>query len=252
MAKISAIIITFNEENNIGDCLNSVKWADEIIIMDSKSSDKTAEIAYSFTKNIFFTDNLPYYAKKNMAIEKASGEWILSIDADERVTDELKNEIISVINDPGLRFEAFDLKRKSFFISKFIRHCGWYPDYVTRLFKKSSGAKFSEKPVHEKLTPEGKIGKLNSDLLHYTNRDFEHYLKKLNIYTTYSANELYSAGKKAGIFDIFFRPAFTFIKMYFLKLGILDGFIGFILCFLSSIHVFVKYSKLYWLNSKNN
>jgi glycosyltransferase involved in cell wall biosynthesis len=194
---------------------------------------------------------LPYYAKKNLAIEKASGEWILSIDADERVTDKLKNEIIRTLNESDKRFDAYELKRKSFFISKFINHCGWYPDYVTRLFKKSSGAKFSENLVHEKLILEGNTGRINSDLLHYTNRDFEHYLKKLNIYTTYSANELYSTGKKAGLFDIFFRPAFTFIKMYFLKLGLLDGFMGFILCFLSSIHVFVKYSKLYWLNKKN-
>lgn len=252
MAKISAIIITFNEEDNIGDCLKSVDWTDEIIVIDSKSADKTVEIASSFTKNIFFTDNLPYYAKKNLAIEKASSEWILSVDADERVPDELKNEILNTINKPESEYDAYALKRKSFFISKFIKHCGWYPDYVTRLFKKTSGAKFSENLVHEKLIQEGNTGKLNSDLLHYTNRDFEHYLKKLNIYTTYSANEMYSSGKTAGVFDIFFRPAFTFIKMYFLKLGILDGFIGFVLCFLSSIHVFVKYSKLYWLNRKNS
>jgi glycosyltransferase involved in cell wall biosynthesis len=250
MAKISAIIITFNEENNIQDCLKSLDWADEIIIVDSRSTDKTVEIASKFTKQIFFTENLPYFAKKNIAIEKASCEWVLSVDADERVTDELKNEIQKEINASGNLFEAYTVNRKSFFISKFINHCGWYPDYVTRLFKKSSGAKFSENLVHEKLVLKGRIGKIESDLLHYTNRNFEHYLKKLNIYTTYSAHELYAAGKKARIVDIIFRPAFTFIKMYFLKLGILDGFIGFVLCFLSSIHVFVKYSKLYILEKK--
>lgn len=250
MAKISAIIITFNEENNILECLKTLDWVDEIIIVDSKSSDRTIEIASVFTDKIFLTENLPYYEKKNMAISKATGEWILSIDADERITPDLKNEITELSKNGFNGFDGFNIKRKSFFISKFINHCGWYPDYVLRLFRKSTGAGFSDNLVHEKLELNGNIGKLKSDLLHYTNRDFEHYLDKLNNYTTYSAEELKSAGKSANIFDILFRPAFTFIKMYFLRLGFLDGYIGLILCYLSSVHVFIKYSKLYQLNKK--
>ena len=250
MAKISVIVITLNEENNITDCLKSVEWADEIIVIDSKSTDRTVELASKFTKKIYLTENLPFARKKNIAIEKATYDWVLSIDADERVTLELKGKILGIVNSADNKYDAYYLNRKSFFINKFIKHCGWYPDYVLRLFKKSSGAKFSENLVHEKLLVIGKIGKLDPDLLHYTNRNFEHYLEKLNIYTTYSSNELFSNGKKSGLIDMFFRPAFTFFKMYFLKLGFLDGYTGLVLCALSSVHVFVKYSKNYFLIKK--
>lgn len=245
--KLSVIVITYNEELNISDCLESVKWADEIIVIDSKSIDKTTEIASKFTQNIIIVDNIPYGEKRNIGIEKSSGEWIFWLDADERVTPELKEEIIRAINSLNSS-EAYLINRKSFFITKFIKYCGWYPDFTLRLFKKSTGIRFNSLLVHEKADYKGSPAKLKNDLLHYTDRTFEHYINKMNNYTTLSAKELHRKGKKAGFGDIIFRPVFTFFKMYFLKLGVLDGLMGLVLCLLSSVHVMVKYLKLFLLN----
>lgn len=251
MPKISSVVITYNEEENINDCLESLKWTDEIIVVDSGSTDKTREIASEFTKNIIITDTLTYGKKRNIGFDNAHSEWIIWVDADERVTGELKEEILSVINSGKNSTSVYLVNRKSFFINKFIKHCGWYPDYTLRLFKSSESLRFDDASVHEKLTYSGNPGKLVNPLLHYTDRNFEHYLEKLNNYTTLSARDLFNKNKKASFFDIIFRPVFTFFKMYFLKLGILDGFTGLVLCTLSSVHVFMKYSKLYFMKSKN-
>jgi|SRR4030095_3624733 len=248
--KISAIVITFNEEENIRGCLESLEWTDEIIVVDSKSKDNTINIAKEYTNKIFTADNIPYGEKRNLGIKNSESDWILWVDADERVTEKLKNEVLDIINDPGNKTAAFYIKRKSFFINKFIKHSGWYPDYTLRLFKRSTGIKFDSAKVHEKALYSGKTGKLRNDILHFTDKDFEHYVNKLNIYTTLSAEEMHNGRRKSSVFDIIFRPAFTFFKMYFLKLGILDGYIGLVLSALSSIHVMVKYQKLYYLNKK--
>jgi len=247
MPKLSVIVSTYNEENNIEECLESVKWADEIIVVDSSSKDKTADIAKKFTDKIFITETKSFSEKKNFGIDKSSGEWILWIDADERVPDSLKEEIQQVISSPDKETDVYKINRKSFFINKFIKHCGWYPDYGIRLFKKQAGIKFTEVRVHEKILYYGKYGKFKNEIIHFTDLSFEHYLTKLNSYTTSSAMDLYENGKKSALSDIIFRPVFTFIKMYFLKLGVLDGYMGLVLCTLSSAHVFVKYSKLYFL-----
>lgn len=250
MPSLSLIVITYNEECNIKECLQSVKSADEIIVIDSGSTDNTVAMAREFTNNIITVDkHVSYGLKRNIGIDKAQSEWILWIDADERVTPELWNEVYGILNNSA-SMNAYFINRKSFFITKFIKHCGWYPDYTLRLFKKSTGIKFNDALVHEKISYNGETGRLKQDLLHYTDRTFEHYFKKLNIYTTLSARELFNKGRKAGFVDIILRPVFTFNKMYFLKLGILDGFMGLVLCILSSCHVMVKYLKLYQLNKK--
>lgn len=250
MPSLSVIVITYNEESNIKDCLESVKSADEIILIDSGSTDRTVEEAKELTSNIISVDKqVSYGLKRNIGIEKANNEWILWLDADERVTPELWSEIHGIIDNPQTLNANF-INRKSFFITKFINHCGWYPDYTLRLFRKSTGIRFNDALVHEKISYSGETGRLKHDILHYTDRTFEHYFKKLNIYTTLSARELFNKGKKAGFIDIILRPVFTFFKMYFLKLGLLDGFMGLVLCILSSCHVMVKYLKLYQLNKK--
>lgn len=250
MQKLSVIVSTYNEEKNIEECLESVKWADEIIVIDSKSKDKTAEIAKKYTDKIFVTEIKSFSGKKNFGIDKASGEWIFWIDADERIPDALKDEILQTISGSGNEISVYEVNRKSFFINKFIKHCGWYPDYGIRLFKKDAGIKFTEVRVHEKIAYNGKLKKFRNEIIHYTDLTFEHYFLKLNSYTTSSALDLHEKGKKSSILDIFFRPVFTFIKMYFLKLGLLDGYTGLVLCTLSSAHVFVKYTKLYFLIQK--
>ncbi len=241
---ISAIVITFNEAANIAVCLESLKWCSEIIVVDSESKDDTVNISQKYTDKIISVNNLTYGEKRNAGIDKAEYEWILWIDADERISPKLKEEILQLIEN-GNSKEAYLLNRKSFFINRFIKHCGWYPDYTLRLFKKSCGIRFNSALVHEKAEYSGDPGKLKYDILHYTDKTFEHYFNKLNKYTGFSSEELYLKGRKASIFDIIFRPAFTFFKMYFLKLGILDGYTGLVLCTLSSVHVFAKYSKLY-------
>lgn len=246
MSSISAIVITYNEEKNIEDCLRSISWADEIIVIDSTSTDETVNIAKKFTDNIQIVENMPYGLKKNIGIKKAASEWIFWLDADERVTRELEQEIKDVTNYND--YNAYYINRKSFFINKFIKHCGWYPDYTLRLFKNSTGIKFDSAEVHEKITFDGKSSKLKNELLHYTDRDFEHYIDKLNNYTTLSANELRRKNRSSGLIDIIFRPVFTFIKMYFFKLGILDGYSGLVLCTLSAYHVLFKYLKYNSLN----
>ena len=248
MARISAIVITYNESANIRECLASLNWCDEIIVVDSCSTDNTCELAREFTNNITITENIPYGKKRNIGIDKAAFDWIIWLDADERISKELKNEIVDVIYSKENNIEAYLLNRRSFFINKFIKHCGWYPDYTLRLFKKSAGIRFNEALVHEKAVFNGPLGRLKNDILHYTDRNFEHYIDKLNNYTSLSAEELFAKGMKAGFFDIIFRPAFTFFKMYFLKLGVLDGYTGLVLTTLSSIHVMTKYSKLYLMN----
>ena len=250
MDKISVIIITFNEEKNIEECLLSVNWADEIILIDSKSTDNTVNLAKKFADKIIFTENTPYGLKRNIGINNASSDWILWLDADERINKELADEIKSeIVNN---NFDVYYIKRKSFFINKFIKHCGWYPDYSLRLFKKSLCIKFDDAEVHEKLNYKGKYGKLHNEIIHFTDTDFEHYTEKMNNYTTLSANELRKLKKKSRMIDLVFRPVFTFYKMYFLKLGFLDGYTGLILCLLSAYHVFFKYAKYNTLIKQNN
>lgn len=247
MQGISVIVITLNEEHNIKDCLELLTWTDEIIVVDSMSKDRTVELAKKFSDRIYLVDERSFAYKRNLGIEKATRDWILWIDADERVTDELKEEIRNSIKNNSSKVDAYLINRKSFFINKFIKHCGWYPDYSIRLFKKSTGLRFNTARVHEELSYKGRTAKLNANLVHYTDLTFEQYLIKMNSYTTSSALDLSDSGKRAGIHDIIFRPVFTFFKMYFLKLGFLDGFIGLVLCSLSSVHVLIKYSKLYFL-----
>lgn len=250
MQRLSAIVITYNEKDNISDCLESINWADEIIVLDSNSEDNTVQISKRYTQNVINTGKISYAQKRNQGIGLAKGDWILWIDADERVTSELRDEILKTINSEANEFDAYLINRKSFFINKFIRRCGWRPDYTLRLFKRSAKIRFNEAPVHEKVLYSGKKAKLRADLLHYTDKNFEHYLNKLNKYSTLSASELFVNKKKGSMIDIIFRPVFTFFKMYFLKLGFLDGYMGLVLCTLSSFHVFTKYSKLYFMYNR--
>lgn len=247
MEKLSVVLSTKNEESNIKACLESVKWADEIIIVNS-STDKTADIASEYTKNIINTEDLIICIKKNIGIDKAANDWILSIDADERITGELKEKIIESINQE--KINAFYINRKSFFIKKFINHCGWFPDYQLKLFRKSAGIKFNDALIHEKPVYNGEIKKIDTPIIHYTYRNLEEYFNKMNYYTTLQAKMLFDKGKNCTLLDIILRPVLTFIKMYFLQLGILDGFTGYLLCKLSGVSTYTKYSKLYYLNNK--
>ena len=238
-------MITYNEEKNLARSLESVEWADEIVIVDSFSLDRTKEIAGKYTDRIYDLKWPGYGPAKQFAIAKASGEWILSLDADEVLSEELQQEILQVIKS-NQSVNGFYLCRISNFLGKWIKHGGWYPDYVLRLFRKGRGH-FTDSLVHEELILDGGSSKLKGLLLHYTNPDLEQYLTKLNRYTTLSAQELSQTGKRGSLLNILFRPPAIFLKMYFLKFGFLDGLPGFLLALFSSFHVLTKYAKLWHL-----
>ena len=242
---LSAIIITHNEEKNLERCLSSLTFADEIIIVDSHSTDKTKEIAQKFTDKIWEVNWQGFGQTKELARQKASQAWVLSIDADEEVTPELKEEILQAVQNH--LYSGYFLPRQSLFLGKWMEHSGWYPDYVLRLFQKESG-QFDKALVHEQVQVKGEMGYLKNPLRHYTYPNLEHYFKKLKRYTTLSAQQLHQNGARAYPWDLIFRPAATFFKMYLIKLGFLDGWQGLVLAVLSAYQVLVKYLKLMNLN----
>jgi glycosyltransferase involved in cell wall biosynthesis len=248
--QLSVIVITKNEEANIADCLESVRWADEIIVVDSQSTDKTIEVAKKYAGKIFIIKWNGFSAAKNYAIEQAKNGWIFSIDADERVTPELAEEIQEIVKNQVSSSNAYEVGRKAYFLGKWIRHCGWYPSYVVRLFRSGSG-RYNVSRVHEKFDASGKIERLKHDLTHLTDNDLHHYFSKYNIYTSLAAQDLSDNKRRFTITDIIFKPMFTFLKMYVLRLGFLDGIHGFILCSLSASYVFTKYAKLWEINVNN-
>src|SRR3972149_2477638 len=226
MQKVSATIITLNEEKNIRACLESVKWADEILVSDSGSNDKTVEICKEYDARVFFDAWLGFGKQKNLIAGRAKNNWILNIDADERITPDLKKEIELVLN--GGDCEGYNIPRKNFFGNRWIKYCGWYPDYNLRLYRKDRGS-FSERDVHEAVKIDGKVGYLNAPLVHYTYRDISDYLKRMDRYSTLAAEEMLKNGRKVSYLSILSRPIATFLKMFFLQKGFLEGYRGLIL-----------------------
>jgi len=240
--QLSAVVITKNEERNIARCLESLKIADEIIVVDNHSTDRTVEIAGKFGARVFANAWQGFGKAKQEGVSHASGKWILSLDADEELTPRLAGEIKDVIGKDD-DFTGYRLKRKTMFLGRWIYHCGWYPDYVLRLFQKAKG-NFNDAIVHENVILDGRVGKLEGELLHYSYVNLEQYLEKSNRYTTLGAKEAFRQKKKATLFDIIIRPMVAFIKYYISKRGFRDGLEGFILSVLSAIAVMVKYAKL--------
>ncbi|HTK83092.1 MAG TPA: glycosyltransferase family 2 protein [Bacteroidota bacterium] len=245
---LSVIIITRNEERNIAECLRSVDWAGDIVVVDADSSDKTVELARKSTEKVFVRKWEGYAAAKAFAMSQTSNEWVLWLDADERVTPDLRDEIQSLLAAP--EFRAYEVARRAYFLGKWIRHCGWYPGYVIRLFEKKS-VRFSDSNVHESIVFQGSVGRLSNDLLHYTDDTLFHYTAKLNRYTSLAAADLKKKGTEFSLLGVVARPPFMFFKMYILKRGFLDGRHGLVLSLLSSGYVFTKYAKL-WQGGRAN
>ncbi len=251
--KISSIIIAKNEEKNIVRCIESqLGCIDEIIVLvDENSTDGTLNKASTFDKVKVEIVKWQGYAKtKQYGVDKSSNDWVLWIDADEAVTKQLSDEL-NLFKNSSPQFSAYKLSRRAYFLGKWIRHSGWYPGNVTRLFNKNK-ARFSDSEVHEHLLVEGETGKLNNDLEHYTDPNIHHYFEKFNRYTTLASEELYQKNRKVSLNDILVRPIFFFIKMYIFRRGFLDGLQGFILAVFSSTYVFTKYCKLWELNNKSD
>ena len=243
-APLTVITLTKDEERNIADCLASAAWADEIIVIDSGSTDGTVAIARRYTQNVLELPWRGYGAARNAALARARSPWVLWLDADERVTPELGAEIRGILAKDDPAVAGYAVARRAYFCGKWIRHGGWYPSRVVRLFRKQA-ASFSETRVHERLVIAGQIARARHDLLHHTDPDLQHYFTKFNAYTSLAADDMFDAGKRFAVPDMVVRPTFQFLKMYLLRLGFLDGMHGLVLAAASAAYVFAKYAKLW-------
>ncbi len=246
MAKISACIISFNEEKKIEDCLKSLQAVvDEIIIIDSNSTDKTLEIARKYTDKIFLHDFQGYGKQKNLATDKATNNWVISLDCDERLSSELQSSIKSIKNNLD-DDTVYSMARKTFYIYRWLNHC-WYPDRKTRLFNKSK-TRWLDNDVHESVdTNNMQTILLSGDILHYSFDSISDHLKTIDKFTQIGANDLLKKGKRISVISPLVHASWTFFKLYFLKRGFLDGFAGLTVSVLSYMHVFIKYSRAYIL-----
>lgn len=240
---ISVAIITYNEEDRLVGALKSVaELADEIIVVDSFSTDKTLDIAKKYTKRVYQREWTNFADQKNFANDKASLAWILSLDADERVSPELLEEILR-IKEGEPECVGFSMPRRVFYLGKWIRHSGWYPDRKIRLFRKEE-ARWEGEYIHENLIIEGKIERLKGSIHHFTYRNIADHLERINNFSKLGAQKLYTQKKKASWYHLIFLPFFRFIKSFFFRLGILDGFAGLVISVLNGYAVFIRYAKL--------
>jgi glycosyltransferase involved in cell wall biosynthesis len=246
MNKISVIIITKDEEKNISDCLKSVDWADEIIVIDSESTDRTVELAKQFTDKIFIRKWEGYVPQKKYALSLAVNEWVLSVDADERITPELKEEILNL---SPADFFGFRIRRKNFLLKKEITSCGWEKDYQLRLMRKDKTS-FSDRLVHEKFIVDGKVGILNSPMLHFTFSSFAEYFSKINHYSSLKAEELYTKKKTVNSWTIFSHTVSAFFAFFIIRRGFKDGVYGLTISLLHSVSTMMNYIKLWELQNK--
>lgn len=246
---LSVIIITKNEAHDIRDCLASVAWADEIIVLDSGSSDETLNIAREFTSYVYTSaDWQGFGIQKNRALAYATKDWVLSLDADERVDATLQRDIQQVLNHP--QFDIYFIPRLSSFCGRFIHYSGWRPDYVARLFKRGS-AEFSNSLVHESLAFTSSAGYLKQSLLHISYQSLNEVLDKMQRYAMLGAAELHAKNKQASLLDAICHGVWAFIRTYIIRLGFLDGAQGLMLAINNAETTYYKYLQLYFLNKRN-
>lgn len=261
-ATLSVIIITLNEAAHIADCLDSVSFADEIVVVDSGSTDGTREIARDQGAKVVLTEDWPGFGpQKNRALDLATQEWVLSIDADERVTPELREEILSVLRaraeGPGSgecaaaqstqQPTAYRIARLSNFGGRWIRHSGWWPDRVLRLFKRGT-ARFKDVAVHESVVTDQPVATLKSHFLHYPYDSLEQFIAKINHYSSEAAAMMHARGKRSSVLSAWGHASWTFVRIYVLRKGFLDGKEGFILAMMGASGSFYRYIKLLFLN----
>ena len=240
--KLSVIVITKNEEHSIRDCLGSIVWADEIIVVDSGSIDNTVAISREYTDKVFVTDWPGFGEQKNRALEMATCDWVLSLDADERVTPKLQAEIQKAIAYPNNNV-AFKMPRLSNYCGRYMRHSGWWPDYIIRLFQRGK-AHFTNDLVHEHLVVNGDIEKLSNPLLHNSFDNLEDVLDKVNSYSSAGARMMHQKQKKATLVSAIFHGMWAFVHTYILRAGFLDGREGLMLAISNAEGTYYRYLKL--------
>jgi glycosyltransferase involved in cell wall biosynthesis len=246
--QLSVIVITRNERANIADCLLSVDFADEVVVVDNASTDGTAEIAKSLGAKVTVQSDWPGFGpQKNRALDLACGDWVLSLDADERVTPALRDEILAAIATASHPF--FSIPRSSRFCGQFMQHSGWTPDRVVRLFRRGQ-ARFSDDLVHERLLTQGRVAKLQSPMLHLTMPDFESVLDKIDRYSTAGAKSMVMKGRSSSLGTAIAHGAWAFFRTYFLRRGFLDGQLGLALAISNAEGTYYRYAKC-WLMTRN-
>lgn len=244
---LSVIVITKNEAQHIGRCLASLAWADEIIVLDSGSDDDTVAICRQFTEKVFVTDWPGFGPQKQRALEKAGHDWVLSIDADEEVSEALRTEIEQAIRQSDV--QGFEIPRLSSYCGKQIKHADWWPDHVLRLFRREAG-RFSDDVVHERVQLTGNIKQLRNPLLHEAFVDPEEVLRKLNNYSSLGAEKLFAQGKTASLGLAIVKGLWNFFRTYFIKTAILDGAEGLMLAISNAEGSYYKYLKLRGLRNR--
>ena len=248
MPKLSVTIITKNEAADIGDALQSVTWADEIIVVDSESTDDTVAIAKRYTRRVVVRAWPGYIAQKNYAASLATHDWILSLDADERVPPGLAAELKTLLAEEPAD-AAFRVPRVTWHLGRWIRTTDWYPDFQFRLYDRRR-AEWSGQYVHEGLTVQGTVGRLREELQHFAYRDISDHLETIDRYTTYAARQMYEDGRRAGLVQMALHPPLAFLRNYLLRGGIRDGGVGFVISALNSYYVLLKFAKL-WERQRN-
>lgn len=242
--RLSAVVITKDEEERVRACLESVAWADEVVVVDAESTDKTAQIAREFTDHVYVRPWPGFAAQKNFGLEQATGDWTLSVDADEEVSRELREEIETVLAASGAACAGYRIPRRNLFRGRFIRHGGLYPDWQLRLFRRGRG-RFVARAVHESVEVEGEVGRLRAALVHRSYRDVADFLARADRYSTLAAEEWLESGRPARLSDLVLRPAGRFLSMYVVHAGFLDGWRGFLLAALYAYYVLIRSAKVW-------
>ena len=245
--KVSAVVIAYNDEPNMRACLESLSWADELIVVDSYSTDATTRISQEFTDKVFQHEFHGFGRLRNEAIAHASNDWVFSLDTDERATEEIRDEIRRRLQE-GPDAEAYFVPRRNYFLGRRIRYCGWYPDYRQPQFFHKKHMRYIEDLVHESYELDGKIGYFRAEIDQYPFRNIDQYLQKMDRYSSLRAEVMRKYGARFHVHQLVTHPLYTFFKMYFLRRGILDGMPGLILTGLYTYYVFVKYAKIWELS----
>lgn len=245
-APLTVVIPTLNEASQIADCIGGLAWAAEVIVADGGSGDGTPDLAQAAGAKVLRSKWDTIAAQRNAAIAAAGCDWILALDADERVGSDLAQEISETISSPA--HAAYATRRRNVYLGRTITHAGWGSDWVVRVFKRDR--RYVERRVHEHLERGSDVGRLRAPLMHVPYRDLSHHLEKVNRYATWAAQDLADRGRRARLTDLVVRPPLRFFQMYILKLGLLDGWHGAVLCGLSAVSVFLKYARLWELQPR--
>jgi glycosyltransferase involved in cell wall biosynthesis len=243
-------IVAMDEEDNIAECLASADFADERIVVDSHSKDATRERAAAAGARVIERDWPGHVEQKNFAIDQAAHDWVLCLDADERVTPELRASVLAALEraDPA---DGYEMARRTWYLGRWIRRGGWYPDAKLRLFRRSRGRWGGVNP-HDRVKVEGRVERLDGDLLHYSYRSISDHLRTIDSFTTIAAKEKFAKGRRANAIDLTLRPFGKFLRMYVAKLGLLEGAPGFVVAVMGAYYVFLKYAKLRELERRDD